>query len=135
MTRRSPPEFLEIRPFRGGCELVLGCHACASTFEIRQETIGGLVFGWARCPVCGEEHELRPDAFCRAVEQTFVCDLAETAREAEWATELTESWHQNPVLRSLLLYRGVELGPPTERELLAPISEALRELSLSGKAG
>ena len=125
----SRPEILEIRPFRGGCELVLGCQACASAFEVRQETLGGLVFGWARCPDCGEGHDLRPDSFCAAVEKLFGCDLAETAREAEWATGLTESWHQNPALRSLLLYRGVELGPPTERELLARISEALRELS------
>ncbi len=129
MTHRSHPRILEIRPFRGGCELVLGCHACASTFEVRQETLGGLVFGAAHCPSCRAEYALRPDAFCAAVEQSFACDLAETAREAECATGLTESWHQNPVLRSLLLYKGVELGPPTERELLARISEALRELS------
>ena len=129
MTQQSHPSILEIRPFRGGCEFALGCNACASTFEVRQETLGGLVFGWAHCPACGAEQELRPDAFCAAVERLFACDLAETAREAEWVTELTESWHQNPVLRSLLLYKGVELGPPTERELLARISEALRELS------
>ncbi len=129
MTHRSHSRILEIRPFRGGCELVLECHACASTFEVRQETLGGLVFGAAHCLACGAEHELRPDAFGAAVEQSFACDLAETAREAEWATELAESWHQNPVLHSLLLYKGVKLGPPTERELLARISEALRELS------
>ncbi len=128
MTHRSPPTILEIRPFRGGCELVLECHVCASTFEVRQETLGGLAFGAAHCPACGAEHELHPDAFCAAVEQSFPCDLAETAREAEWASELTESWHQNPVLHSLLLYKGVELGPPPKRELLAPIRAALREL-------
>jgi len=61
----------------------------------------------------------------------FPVELAEGARAAEAATVLAQSWHRNHAFRELLSYRGVDLGPPTERELLGAISEALDQLALA----
>lgn len=126
MSRAPCPEVLALRPHRGGCTLTLRCSACAHVFEVEQDGIGGVAFGHHACPGCAAEHAVWPDDFAVAVVRAFGRDLGETSREAEVATALTESWHRAPVFRALLQHRGIDLGPPTERELLGCISEGLR---------
>ncbi len=126
---RAPcPTIAELHPYRGGCTLELRCQRCSHAFRVDQDAIGGVAFGRHPCPACAFEHELWPDDFVAAVLRAFQSDLGDTARETEQATQLAERWHRSPVFRELLCYRGVDLGPPTERELLTEISEALRRL-------
>jgi len=128
VTRRPSAQILAFHPYRGGCGLDLRCSACGHAFSVRQGALGGVVFGRHACPGCATEHDLFPDEFAAAVSRVYPVELAEGVRVAEAATVLTQSWHRNHAFRELLCYRGVDLGPPTERELLSAISEALDQL-------
>lgn len=130
MTKRRPSaQILAFRPYRGGCGLDLLCSACGQTFVVRQGTLGGVVFGHHACPACRTEFDLFPDEFTAAVARVFPVALAEGARAADVATQLAQSWHRSHAFRELLSYRGVDLGPPTERELLGILSEAIERLT------
>jgi len=130
VTRRPSAQILAFHPYRGGCGLDLRCSGCGHAFTVRQAALGGVVFGRHACPGCGTEHDLFPDEFAAAVSRVFPVELAEGARAAAAGTLLAQTWHRNHAFRELICYHGVDLGPPTARELLGSISEALEQLGM-----
>lgn len=119
-------EILEIRPSVVGMTVVVCCRACARRFESYQGTIGGLAVGVHCCPRCGACHAATPDAFETALDRLLPAPGVQEMRELTTeATRIAEGWHRVEALVGVLQYRGVPLGPATERGLLSFISAGL----------
>jgi len=109
-----------------GTYLLLRCRACGHEFDAYQPTIAGLAVGEHICPGCSATWIVAPEDFEAAVAHHLPSrSLEEMEKLTEEATWVAETWHRPETLARLLTYRGVGLGPATERELLAFITFGL----------
>jgi hypothetical protein len=82
--------------------------------------------GRHRCDACGAESEIRPEDFLAALDVLLPCYSDETIRDlTNAASDIGESWYRTEAMAQLLAFRGVDLGPPTEWELLSFISNGI----------
>lgn len=124
MTHRS--DITGLRPDVTGVFVSLRCSGCATAFEAYQPTVAGLAFGQHACPRCGAVSEVAPEDFAAALDRFLPEERwEELVRLTGEATRVAESWHQMPELRSILRHRDVELGPATERQIVALIAAGL----------
>jgi hypothetical protein len=116
-----------VRPHLRGVRVVLACGDCAARFEVEQPGLGGIPIGSHPC-ACGREISVLPRELLEAIARDWPDrSIAALTRLTERATALAEGWHREPKLRERLRYRDVELGPPTERELMGLFALALRD--------
>ena len=109
-----------------GTYVFLRCGSCEHAFESYQPTIAGLAVGEHICPTCSVSCVVSPEEFETALARYLPSQsLEEMADLTEEATRIAETWHRPETLARLLTYRGIPLGPPTERELLASITLGL----------
>ena len=120
------PEVIYLRADILGIYVTLRCPLCAMTFERYQPTVAGIPIAEHRCPGCQARLEISPEKIQAAFAVFLPDEAIEVLKEitAE-ATRVAETWHRSPELSDLLTHRGVDLGAPTERELLHLISEGL----------
>lgn len=120
------PGIIGITPSVVGLVVSVCCHACQHRFESYQATVGGLAVGTHRCPRCGAGHAVMPDAFEADLDRLLpALSLQEMRELTTEATCIAEGWHRVEALASVLQYRGIPLGPATERGLLSVISNGL----------
>jgi len=120
------PEVTGLRPTVVGTYLSLRCGWCEHHFESYQPTIAGIAVGQHVCPECSGRCVVSPEDFETALVRYLpgqgLDDMAALSEEATW---VAETWHRPEPLARSMTYRGVSLGPPTERELLACITLGL----------
>jgi hypothetical protein len=124
----SASEIVGVRPAVTGAYLTLRCGACASRFESYQATVLCVPAGDHCCPTCSSSVRVGWAELDAALSRYLPYqEPQETARLAEEATRVAESWHRSAPFASLLMYRGIDLGPAMERELLATITLGLAQ--------
>lgn len=127
MRRERASGIVELRPHLRGVRVTLACGDCAVRFEAEQPGLGGIPVGAHPCPECGAELRVDPDqlgdALVRGCPDRSIATLTLLT---EQASALAEGWHRDPELREHLRHGEVELGPPTERELMGWISLAVQ---------
>jgi hypothetical protein len=127
-TDSAPVEspIIGLRPAVTGVFASLRCPACATVYERYQPTVAGLAFGYHVCPACQHPVEVLPDVFDALLDRMLppVDEQLMLAISRE-ATLIAQRWYRVPSVARLLTYRGINLGEPTERELLAFIVSGL----------
>jgi hypothetical protein len=127
----EPPSAFEIvgvRPVVTGVYLTLRCSTCRSSFESYQATVLCVPAGDHCCPTCSSSVSLGWADLDAALSRCLPYqEPDEMARLTEEATRVAESWHRSAPFASLLTYRGIDLGPAMERELLATITLGLAQ--------
>ncbi len=106
--------------------LVVRCTSCEQSFEQIQFTLCGVAFGVLACPHCGQGVRMTPETFARLMEEwllDFSFDEALTVnREVE---AVVEHWHRLEPWKSVVEWKGTNLGEPTERELACHVNSAM----------
>jgi hypothetical protein len=124
----TPSEIVGVRPVVTGVYLTLRCGACRSRFESYQATVLCVPAGEHRCPACSASVRVGWAELDAALARHLPYrEPHEMARLTEEATRVAESWHRSAPFASLLTYRGIDLGPAMERELLATITLGLAQ--------
>jgi len=124
------PEIVGVRPAVTGIYLTLRCQGCGAHFESYQATVLCIPVGELACPACAAPCAVSTVDFDAAVERYLPYQTPdEMKRLTAEATRVAESWHRHPAFASILRYRGVDLGAPMERELLATITLGLAQAS------
>jgi hypothetical protein len=122
----ASPKIVDLRPTVVGTYVSLRCSACEHEFESYQPTVAGLPVGEHTCPECSVSCVVSPEDFEVALAGYLPGGSVQHMTElTEEATRIAETWHRPEALANLLTYRGVALGPATERELLASITLGL----------
>lgn len=115
-----------LRPAVTGIFVNLRCPACATIYERYQPTVAGLAFGHHVCPTCQHAVEIRPELFDALLDRMLPpLDEQMVIAISREATMIAQRWYRVPLVARLLSYRGINLGEPTERELLAFIVSGL----------
>lgn len=111
------------------------CRQCGERFERFQPMLAGLCFGEHACSTCGTVEPVRPeDILARLAEVVPETNEFGGPALARAASQIAEGWHATPPLERLLVYRGVRLGPPTERELMPLFVRGLQRAHADRKA-
>lgn len=122
----SEPPVVGLRPAVTGVFVSVRCPACSTIYERYQPTVAGLGFGRHMCPSCRHVVEIWPDTFDALLDRMLPpLDEHMMIAISREATLIAQRWYRVPSVARLLTYRGVNLGEPTERELLAFIVSGL----------
>lgn len=106
--------------------VLVRCAGCAHQFDVALVSVAGMPVGEHPCPACGATWVCEPEGVCRALEASvYGGEVDVLCRRTREATRVAERWYTITPLDRLLRYKGVDLGPPTERELLGSFSEAV----------
>jgi hypothetical protein len=136
LSTQQSADIIGLRIQIDGAYLLLRCQSCEHRFECYQVTFAGVAIGQHICPQCHAVCEVWPKDFevaldCYMPPKT----LGEMMRIAAEATRIAETWYRIEPLAGILTYQNLNLGEPTERELLAFINLGLyRALSGEGSA-
>lgn len=118
----QPSDVLAIKPSITGIVVTVSCRQCRSQFEKSQSTIDAMAFGRYTCPNCETDYNLWPEDFLKALNNFFPhCTRVELMQIKKEASRIACSWYQAKPLAAALMYKGVNLGEPTERVLLSYI--------------
>ncbi len=125
-TSARAPEIVDVRPHVAGVDVTIRCRVCGHTFDRYQPTVAGAALGRHICPQCQAVYEVWPEEFIKVLDRFLPPrDFEEMLRMNEEVTRIAGTWYQAKPMASLLTYRGVNLGEPTERELAAFITQGL----------
>ncbi len=119
-------EIVDLRCEIAGAFATLECGACSQRFEGYQLTVGGIPFCEHVCTGCGAKLRIMPEDFIRALDRHLpACSTDEITALMNAATDVAETWYRSDGIAPLLAYRGLDLGPPTERELMSFVSSGI----------
>jgi phage FluMu protein Com len=125
-TDAKPIEITGIRPDVVGVYLSIRCRKCAGLFETYQTTIAGLAFGNHSCPLCRADNEIQPEDFANALDRFLPAQSQDAmVNLSNEASRIAENWYRREPFATLLTFKGVNLGEPTERFLLSYITLGL----------
>jgi hypothetical protein len=129
------PKIIDLRPTVVGTYVSLRCGACEYEFESYQPTLAGMAVGMHTCPKCSVRCVVLSEDFDTALAHYLPSQSVEYMADlTKEATRIAETWHRHETLARLLTYRGIPLGPATERELLASVTLGLVAALKDGKA-
>ena len=119
-------EIVDVRCEVTGAFATLECGACSFRFESYQLTVGGIPFSEHVCTGCGAKLRIMPEDFIAALDRHLpACSTDEIGALMNAATDVTETWYRWEGIAPLLAYRGLDLGPPTERELMSFVTAGI----------
>ena len=110
---------------QSGPILKIRCQACQVIFDSPQPTMGGVPIGDHTCPQCEHAYATDPEVFLPIMSQSFErCNFSRAASRNAEAMRSATTWHRDDPWRDVFDYKGVDLGPPTEREIAGSFTEA-----------
>ncbi len=119
-TELSRDRILGISLCLEGASLRIECAACKEVFDSLQSTMGGVPMGDHVCPQCKHRHTSDPQSYNTILTAYFEdCTTSRAAAFNAEAMRVATSWHQSEPWRSTLEYKGIDLGSPTEREIVS----------------
>lgn len=127
-SRMEPPaiQITGMRPVVTGAYISIHCNQCATEFESYQPTTAGIPIGRHFCPACHAIHEVWPETYLEALDRFLPsASFQEMTALTEEASRIAETWYLTPTLAGLLTYQDINLGEPTERELLSYITSGI----------
>lgn len=111
-----------------GVHVILSCCECNSEFKAYQPTVAGIAIGQHECPNCKSVIKIVPDDFEKELERLFPSNNFEDIKHIILeASRIAESWYRFEPFSSLLDYKGINLGEPTELGLLPDITRGLKQ--------
>ncbi len=129
-------DIVDVRGDIRGTHISYRCRSCQHVFESYRETLAGVSCGSYPCPSCGERAELSPRVFVEFASQCFpYSDLGNLVDLTNEASRIAREWYRHPKIAAVLRHRGVDLGEPTERELLSFVSDGLLRERRRAKPG
>ena len=127
-----PSDIIGINPIITGILVTVSCRQCGSQFEKLQSTVDTLAFGQYTCPGCQTVYNLWPEDFIAALDKFFPhCSGEQLSQIKEEGSRIARNWYRAGSLAELLMYKGVNLGEPTERVLLSYILNGLAKAHLA----
>lgn len=121
-----PSDILAITPLVTGVLVRVKCRYCRAVIEQLQPSIDTLVFGRYSCTGCQRVCHLWPEDFVAALDWFFphssVDELIQIKKES---SRIARNWYKVNPLAEHLMYKGINLGEPTERFLLSFILSGL----------
>ena len=127
-----PSDIVAINPIITGILVTISCRQCEKQFEKLQPTVDTLAFGYYTCPGCQTVYKLWPEDFLAALDKFFPHWTSnELLQIKEEGSRIARDWYRVGSLAELLMYKGVNLGEPTERVLLSYILNGLAKAHLA----
>lgn len=134
-SRKIPSsDIVDLCPVVTGILITFVCVQCRRPFQAYQPTVAGLAFGKHACPECKMINELWPEDFLAAIEQFFPhCNFEELSFIKNEGSRIARTWYRDSPMTEVLMYKGVNLGEPTERVLLSYVLTGLYKAYLANQ--
>ena len=121
-----PADIVGVNPVLIGAYVILRCQDCDHTFESYQPTLVCVALRQHSCPNCQAVYEVWPEGFQAALDRHLPpLSWEEMTLLTAEATRIAENWYRVGPLARWLTYKGLNLGEPTERALVAFIAQGL----------